>query len=107
MVPPVVPPLACGGPPRGRTRRLRRALLTPGPPQPDPSSSADSSEDGRGGALVAPGVLRPGRRVAVRELGDKAEGGTFGLGTVRQPERYVGDRAPGAGAREGQPGRDC
>lgn len=65
-----------------RTPRLRRALLTPGPLQPDPPSSADSSEDGRGGAQVEPGFSRPGGRVAVRGLGAKAEGGTFGPGTV-------------------------
>lgn len=70
VVQPAAPPLACGGLPRGRGGHGGCAeLLTPGPLRPDPPSSADSSEDGRGGARVELGFSGPGGRVAVGDSG--------------------------------------
>lgn len=76
-----------------RTRRLRRARLKPGPPRPDPPGAADSSENGRGGPQVTPGVLRPGPRGAEGEPRAGAERGTFGTGPAGRPEGAVGPRS--------------
>lgn len=90
-----------------RTRRLRRAQLTPGPLQPDQPRSADSWEDGRGGAHAEPGFSRPGGRVAVKGLGAKAEGGTIGPGTVRRPESTVGTVLRAREAKKGGRAGNC
>lgn len=89
---PAAPPKACGGRTGNRDgpRRLRRAVPTPAAAPPYPPRSADSSKNGRGGALVEPGVSRPGRREVVRGPGARAESGTIGPGTAGRPEGTAG-----------------